>query len=184
MRADADRRRIERLLTELGKHGGGGDRIYLAGGTSAVAIGWREFTQDVDLRIESANSEPLLRAITELKDSLDVNVELTGPLDFLPAPPGWQERSTFINRYGSVDVYHTDFALQALAKLQRGFERDLLDVRAMLERGLTSAAAIQQTFKAIEPELYRFPAVDMDELRGIVSRLVGGAGGQADHRPR
>jgi hypothetical protein len=172
MRADADKARIERLLTELGKRGSSGDRIYLTGGTSAVSIGWREFTQDVDLRIESADSEPLLRAIADLKDRLDVNVELASPLDFLPAPPGWQDRSMFLNHYGPVDVFHTDFALQGLAKLQRGFERDLLDVQAMLDRSLTSVEAIQQTFAAVEPDLYRFPAVDAEELRGVVSRFA------------
>jgi hypothetical protein len=172
MRADADRARLKRLLTELGRRGSLGDRIYLAGGSSAVEVGWREFTQDVDLRIESNNSEPLLRAIAELKDRLDVNVELAGPLDFLPAPADWQERSVFIARYGSVDVYHTDFTLQALSKLERGLERDLRDVGAMIDHRLTSVDAVQRTFEQIEPELYRFPAVDIDELRDVVSRFV------------
>jgi hypothetical protein len=168
MRADADRARIDRLLTELGRHGRSGDRIYVAGGTSAVAVGWRDFTQDVDLRIESEDDEPLLRAIAELKDRLDVNVELASPLDFLPAPPGWIERSPFIARYGAVDVYHVDFSLQALAKLERGLDRDERDVEAMLARGLTTVAAIRETHAAVEPELYRFPAIDARELRAVV----------------
>jgi hypothetical protein len=168
MRADADRSRIERLLTELGKRGTIGDRIYVTGGTSAVQIGWREFTQDVDIRIESDNDEPLLRAIAALKDKLDVNVELASPLDFLPGPPGWMERSPFIARYGAVDVYHVDFALQALAKIERGLDRDLGDVDAMLELGLTSTRAIEETLTSIESELYRFPAIDAAELRHAV----------------
>jgi hypothetical protein len=172
MRGDADRARIERLLSELGKHGSSGDRIYVTGGTSAVEIGWREFTQDVDIRIEAENDEPLLRAIAALKDKLDVNVELASPLDFLPAPPNWTERSPFIARYGSVDVYHVDFALQALAKLERGLARDQLDVAAMLAHGLISAAEILETFESIEPELYRFPAVDADDLRRTVEAFV------------
>jgi hypothetical protein len=172
MRADADRARIDRLLSELGKHGSSGDRIYLAGGTSAVEIGWREFTQDVDIRIESENDERLLRAITALKERIDVNVELASPLDFLPAPPGWSERSPFIARYGAIDVYHIDFALQALAKLERGLDRDLRDVEAMLARGLTTLAAIRETFTAIEPELYRFPAIDASELRAVVAAFT------------
>jgi hypothetical protein len=174
MRADADKARIERLLSELGKRGSSGDRIYVTGGTSAVEIGWREFTQDVDIRIEAENDEPLLRAITALKDRLDVNVELASPLDFLPAPPNWAERSPFIARFGSVDVYHVDFALQALAKLERGFDRDRLDVEAIVARGLTNAAEILATFESIEPELYRFPAVDADELRRTVEAFVAG----------
>jgi hypothetical protein len=178
MRGDADSERIERLLRALGRHGSSGDRLYLSGGSTAVALGWRAFTQDVDLRIESADDTPLLRAIAELKERLDVNVELAGPLDFLPEPPGWRERSPYVGRYGAVDVYHTDLTLQALAKLERGLERDLDDLRAMLERGLTRPEAIADTFEAISPELYRFPAVDEDELRGIVEQLrrAGGVG--------
>ncbi len=171
MRADADRARITRLLDELGKHSSSGDRVYLAGGTSAVLVGWREFTQDVDLRIESANDEPLLRAISELKERLDVNVELASPLDFLPAPPGWQERSPFERRHGALDAYHLDFSLQALAKLERGFERDLADIDAMIERRLTSPAAIRATFTAVAEALYRFPAVDQRELQAAVQAL-------------
>lgn len=172
MRADADKARIDRLLTELGRHGRSGDRIYVAGGTSAVEAGWREFTQDVDLRIESEDDEPLLRAITAAKESLDVNVELASPLDFLPAPPGWMDRSPFIARYGLVDVYHVDFALQALAKLERGLDRDIGDVQAIVAHGLTTPAAIGETFESIEPELYRFPAIDADELRLVVRAFV------------
>jgi len=171
MRKDADRARIERLLAALGRRGRSGDRLYLSGGTSAVLLGWRRFTQDVDLRIESDDDAPLLRAIAELKERLDVNVELAGPLDFLPAPPGWRERSPYVGRWGVVDVYHIDFTLQALAKLERGLERDLGDVRAMLDRRLTSVAAITEAFEAIAPELYRFPAVDADELRAVVQQL-------------
>jgi hypothetical protein len=172
MRADADKARIDRLLAELGKHGQSGDRIYVAGGTSAVQAGWREFTQDVDIRIESENDEPLLRAIAALKERLDVNVELASPLDFLPAPPAWMDRSPFIARYGAVDVFHVDFALQALAKLERGLERDLRDVEAMLDIGLTNTDAIHETFESIESELYRFPAIDAHELRTVVASFI------------
>lgn len=167
-RADADRARVRRLLSELGRHGHRGDRIYVSGGTSAIVVGWREFTQDVDVRIEAEDDETLLRAIATLKDRLDLNVELAGPLDFLPEPPGWRERSPYIDRFGNLDVFHTDFALQALAKLERGLQRDLDDVEAMLGRGLTSVEAINTTFAAIEPDLYRFPAVDAGGLREVV----------------
>jgi len=53
------------------------------------------------------------------------------PPDFIPELPGWRERSRFAFTEGKVDVYHFDAYSQALAKLERGLERDLLDVRAM-----------------------------------------------------
>lgn len=103
MRADADRARIDRLLRELGRRGQPGDRIYISGGTSAVEIGWRKFTQDVDVRIEAVDSDPLLRAIAELKDRLDVNVELTDrSISFLPPQTGragvsiWDDTAQFL----------------------------------------------------------------------------------------
>lgn len=156
MRADADRARVRRLLRELGRHGRSGDRIYVSGGTSAIEIGWREFTQDVDVRIESEDDEPLLRAIAALKDHLDLNVELASPLDFLPEPAGWRERSPYIGRYGNVE--------------------------AMLARGLTSVEAINSTFTAVEPGLYRFPAIDARGLGEPVESFArehraGGVGG-------
>jgi hypothetical protein len=42
----------------------------------------------------------------------------------------------------------------------------------MLERGLTTIAAIRATFGSIESELYRFPAIDAAELRVTIERLT------------
>ena len=122
------------LLLELGRATKGA-RLYLAGGASAVLMGWRERTVDVDIRLDG-DEDRLLRAISALKDRLDINVELAGPLDFLPEPEGWRERSPSVGRFGGLEVFHTDFALQALSKIERGSPQDLDDVRAMLDRGL------------------------------------------------
>ena len=45
-----------------------------------------------------------------------------------------------MGRFGGLEVFHTDFALQALSKIERGSPQDLDDVRAMLDRGLTDAS--------------------------------------------
>ena len=172
MRADTDAERLQRLLAELGRDARPGDRLYLSGGGSALLIGWRAYTHDVDVRIEADDADPLLRSITRLKDTLDVNVELAGPLDFLPEPAGWRDRSAFVGRFGELDVFHTDFTLQALSKLQRGFTQDLCDVAAMLDRGLTTATAIRDTFAELEPGMFRFPALDPDRLRDAVAQLA------------
>jgi hypothetical protein len=38
----------------------------------------------------------------------------------------------------------------------------------MLERGLVDGARLRATFEQIEPELYRFPAVDPAAMRAAV----------------
>ena len=167
MRAEATAERTRSLLSELGRATRGA-RLYVAGGASAVLVGWRDRTVDVDIRLDG-DEDRLLRAIAAVKDRLDINVELAGPLDFLPEPDGWRERSPSVGRFGGLEVFHTDFALQALAKIERGSPQDLDDVRAMLDRGLTDAPAIRRTFATISPQLYRFPAVDADRLASQVA---------------
>jgi hypothetical protein len=171
MRADATAERVRQLLARLGRDAEPGTVVYLAGGASAVLYGWRDSTRDVDLRIESG-AETLLRAIAAAKDELDINIELAGPLDFLPAPSGWESSAISIGRFGALAAFHTPFALQALAKLERDLEHDACDVSQMLALGLTTAAQIRALLDTIEPQLYRTPAVDPARLRAAVDRLA------------
>jgi hypothetical protein len=48
------------------------------GGTSAVLVGWRASTIDVDL-VMRPESDAMLRAIPMLKEQLQLNVELASP---------------------------------------------------------------------------------------------------------
>ncbi|MFL5898490.1 MAG: DUF6036 family nucleotidyltransferase [Solirubrobacterales bacterium] len=144
--------------------------MYLTGGATAVLEGWRDSTVDIDVRFEP-DSDAALHRIAALKEELAVNVELTSPLDFLPALPGWRERSRFRFREGNLEVFDFDLYSQALSKLQRGFELDLEDVRSMVRSGELEPARLLELFEVIEPELYRFPAVEPAELRRSAESL-------------
>lgn len=172
MRAAADEDRIRRLASELGSRASAPTRLYLTGGATAVLEGWRSSTVDVDIRIEPESDE-LMRAISELKEKLDVNIEFASPADFLPELPGWRERSRFRFRAGAVDVYDYDLYSQALSKIERGFDLDLSDAKAMIDAGLVEPERLRELFDAIEPELYRFPAVDPAGLRARLERALG-----------
>ena len=45
-------------------------------------------------------------------------------------------------------------------EVERAHSQDLVDVAAMLERGLSDRGETRATFEWIEPELLRFPAID------------------------
>jgi hypothetical protein len=164
MRAPVDESRIRALARGLGRAARGPVRIYLTGGSTAVLEGWRQTTIDVDLRIEPEADE-LLRALPALKEGLSVNIELASPPDFIPELPGWRERSPLVFREGRVDVHHFDLYSQALSKIERGFEQDLGDVRAMIESGLVKPDRLRELYDAVEPELYRYPAIDPPAFR-------------------
>ena len=145
-------------------------RIYLVGGTTAVLLGWRTSTMDVDL-VMQPESDALLRAIPAIKERLHLNVELASPAHFIPVPDGWEERSQFIMQIGRATFLHYDLYAQALAKVERGHTRDVADVRAMLARGLIEAPAAREFFRRLEPDLYRFPAIDPPTFRRAVDAI-------------
>jgi hypothetical protein len=132
----------------------------------------------VDINVK-LDPEPAgaFEAIAELKEELDLNVELAAPDQFVPPVPGWRERSVFIARHGSVDFVHFDPLSQALAKLARSHERDLADVDAMLERGLFSAADLSSALDRIAGDLVRYPGLDaaafVRRVRAFVERRRG-----------
>lgn len=172
MRPPVDERRIRELARRLGRVSTIRVRIYLTGGATAVLEGWRASTVDVDLRFEP-DSDELLRELPGLKERLGLNIELASPPDFIPELPGWRERSPFVFREGNVDVHHFDPCSQALAKIERGFAQDLADVRAMLTGGLVDADELRLLFDRIEPELFRYPAIDPAAFRARVAAALG-----------
>jgi hypothetical protein len=133
--------------------------------------GWRGSTIDVDLRLEP-DADALLRELPALKNELGVNIELASPPDFIPELPGWRERSPFVFREGRIDIHHFDFYSQALSKIERGFDQDLADVASMLASGVVEPARLRELYDAIEPELYRYPAIDPQAFRARVATAV------------
>jgi hypothetical protein len=142
--------------------------VSLVGGATAVLEGWRDATVDIDLALVG-ECDDLLRAIPAIKQSLEINVELASPGDFIPLPAGWEARAVSIGRVGRVVYLHFDPYSQALAKLERGHDRDLADVRSMIVGGLVETARLITLFAEIEPDLYRFPAIDPDGFRRRVA---------------
>ena len=63
-----------------------------------------------------------------------------------------------------------------LARVERGHAQDLADVDVMLRRSLVNAAGLREYFDAIEPMLYRFPAIDAASFRQAVLEVVGPVG--------
>lgn len=164
MRQLADAAAVRRFMRELARAARRPARVYFTGGATAVLAGWRASTIDIDLKIVP-DDDSLLRAIPDLKERLQVNVELASPDDFIPVPGGWEDRGRFIAQEGALTFFDFDLVAQALAKIERGHAQDHEDVRTMIERGLVTPDALREAFERIEPELYRYPAIDPPSFR-------------------
>lgn len=146
-------------------------RIYLVGGATAVLLGWRSSTVDLDLKI-IPDSDEILRVLPQLKERLRINIELASPDDFIPPVPGWENRSQFIQQEGKISIYHYDFYAQALAKLERRHGFDSSDVAHFFDSGLITPVKVLEFYSAIEGELHRYPAVNPRSFRRAVEQAV------------
>jgi hypothetical protein len=167
MREPVDAERLQRFMRELATRSRATGRVYLTGGASAVLLDWRLSTVDVDITI-IPDDDRVLRVIPELKEALQINVELASPAHFIPPLPAWEERSPFIVRHDTVSFHHYDFYSQCLSKIERGHRKDRQDVAMMFSSGLVDAARLLGFFGEIEPHLYRYPAIDPARFRAAV----------------
>jgi len=158
-------------MRALGRVGRRAVKLYFTGGATAVLYGWRATTIDVDVLLRPEDDE-ILRAIPALKESLEINVELACPADFIPELPGWEGRSPFLDQRGNLTFQHYDLYAQALAKIERGHCQDVEDVDQMLRRGLIERGELLRLFGEIEPWLHRYPSIDPPTFRHAVERVV------------
>ena len=161
-------------MKSLGQAAKGPGRIYLTGGATAVLFDWREATLDSDFR---PDPEPLgvFDALPKLKEDLDINLELTAPSDFVPALPGWRDRSLFIAKHGPIEFFHFDMYTQALSKIERYHERDRDDVARMFKDRFVDRARLRELYLEIECLLPRYPAIDPGSLKARVLKLTDSA---------
>lgn len=104
MRDVTNRGKIIEFMRALGSRSRNDARVYFTGGSTAVMLGWRDTTIDIDLRFVPEHDE-LFRALSDLKEKLRVNIKLASPSDFIPSLPGWEDRSIYIRREGKLDFF-------------------------------------------------------------------------------
>ena len=156
MRKPLTKTLLDETLKALSRETHGEGSVYLTGGASAVVEGWRDATLDIDLKIDP-EPQGIFKAIRSVKRSKKVNIELVSPSDFIPQISGWRERSIWIDRYGSLDVFHYDFTSQALSKIERGHDQDIADVHNMLAGRYVSPNELSCGFNLIRDRLIYYP---------------------------
>ena len=162
---------LKEFLEQLGRCYRYPGRIYLAGGSSLILVAAKVSTLDIDLQFEAPaeHQAALIRCLREIGRQRKVPVEQASPDQFIPLPQGYRDRHQFIERYGSLDVFHFDFYSVALSKLHRGNEKDFADVIQMVRTGLIELSQLRDNFQEILPqlELFRIGADPQDFERNF-----------------
>jgi len=171
MRQPVTAARIEEFMKALGSGAKSPARIFLVGGATAVLLGWRVSTIDIDLK-PLPEGDDILKLLSALKDRLEINIELASPDQFIPELPGWEDRSQFVRQEGRVTFLHYDFYSQALAKIERSHETDLQDIQQMVNRDLVDPLRLLELFSKIEGDIDKFPALNAPSFRRAVELFV------------
>jgi hypothetical protein len=77
-------------------------------------------------------------------------------------------------REGHVAFHHFDLYAQAPSKIERGQAQDVGDVREMLRRELVNRKGLREYVEAIEPHMYRYPAIDPGAFRQSLDHALEG----------
>src|ERR1051326_909020 len=162
---------LKEFMRELAAAAKSPGKVYFTGGATALLLGFREQTIDIDLKLDP-EPKGAFEAIALLKNRLNVNVKLASPDDFIPAPADWRERSRHIASIGPVEFFHYDLSMQALAKLERGYEQDIKDVKSFLKNGHLSAKELRRRFAEIQPGHLRYPAIDPEQFKKKVENFL------------
>ena len=176
MRRQLTREALRELMAELARTAPGGEsfRVYLIGGGTAVLAGWRDATLDADLFSER---DEVFRDVQDIKERLRLNVEFARPEHFVPALAGSEGRHRFIERMGNVEFYHYDPHAQLLSKVVRGFRKDLLDARHLVEAGWVDPARFGRLVGEIPDDAWaRYPALSRDSVLAAVEHFLSGSG--------
>jgi hypothetical protein len=173
MRRKVTVERLKQFMDELAASARSAGKVYFTGGATALLLGFREQTIDIDIKLDP-EPEGVFEAIAQLKNRLDLNVELASPDDFIPATPDWREKSPLVASVGKVTFFHFDLTLQALAKLERGNDQDIADVKSLLRGSYVTAEGLIGKFAQIEPQLLRYPAIDAEDFRKKVEDFLKG----------
>lgn len=166
---------LREFMNELAAAARSPGKVYFTGGATALLLGFREQTIDIDLKLDP-EPQGAFEAIAILKNRLNLNVELASPDDFIPRTSDWRDRSRHIASIGAVEFFHYDFALQALSKLERGHAQDLEDVKNLLRGGYVTAQELRNRFDKIESMLIRYPAIDSQQFKLKVADFLKGVG--------
>ena len=159
MRQKVTSERLQEFMKVLGDRVTQPARIYLVGGATALLLGWRNSTIDIDLKVVPESDE-IFQLFPVLKEQLGVNIELASPDDFIPEVPGWEDRSHFIAQIGKVTFLHYDLYAQVLAKIERGHESDHPDVDQLIKTNLVDPREADSAIFPNRKSTIRYPAIN------------------------
>lgn len=115
--------------------------------------------------IEAADEDEMITAIRRIVEQMQINVEFASPGDFIPIPTQWVAQAKYIGRYGSIEAFYFDFYSLALSKIARGSDRDLINVKLLVQQKVITLEGLDATYKEVLPRMGKRPYINLNPQR-------------------
>jgi Nucleotidyltransferase of unknown function (DUF6036) len=146
------------FLEELGKQVTSGTSLMLLSGSALSLLGNPRPALDIDYLADDQNKADFQLSIDRLASQLHIKVEGV-PFDrYIPFPEGTSQRHIFYRQFGLLEVTILDPYTIALAKIDRGLDKDLGDVIFLIQNGLVELDRLQSV---VENALERAAEFDL-----------------------
>ena len=71
-------------------------------------------------------------------------------------------QARYVGRYGAVDVFHFDFYSLALSKISRGNDRDLIDVKLLIQQKAITLEGLDAAYREVLPRMGKRPYINLN----------------------
>jgi hypothetical protein len=133
------------------------DRLYLVSRTSHLAEGWCDRVPVLELAGDAGHGD-LAEAVREASRTLGVGLVWESPVDVIPLPAGWEERSRpakipLSDAGNAVEVRHFDPYSVVLRLIARGDEPDYVAALEYVQHGWVEPARLESLLGEVVPRM-------------------------------
>jgi hypothetical protein len=133
------------------------DRLYLVSRTSHLAEGWCDRVPTLELAGDGS-STGLADAVSDAAKTLSVDLVWESPVDVIPLPAGWEERSRPATINGgdnrsALEIRHFDPYSVVLRLIARGDEPDYVAALEYVLHGWVEPARLESLLGEVVPRM-------------------------------
>jgi hypothetical protein len=133
------------------------DRLYLVSRTSHLAEGWCDRVPALELAGDSGNTA-LAEAVSDAAKTLNVDLVWESPVDVIPLPAGWEERSRPAtidkgDNGGALEILHFDPYSVVLRLIARGDEPDYVAALEYVLHGWVEPRRLESLLGEVVPRM-------------------------------
>lgn len=172
MRTGLDEPKLRAFIREVGEAAQGPGRVYLVGGATALLLGVREQTVDIELKLDP-EPKAIFEGIARIKERLSINGSSPRPTCSCRRSPVGESGASSSRGVGRWSSSTTTSMRKPWRRSSEVTTRTLPTPARSSGSAKSMSALLLELFGAIQPDLIRYPAIDPQDFEVRVREFCG-----------